>query len=103
MQAAESEVMYNGMPGGRETPTDAAGAGQPWPPAAAGAVTGTSRFQQQGSLIRQQHSRHVLPASTSLTAAGHTNQWEHNKLLTRHRLNGSKGQKLHMLPHPPSF
>jgi len=99
----EREVMYNRGCGEAETQTEAGGTGQPWPPAAAGAVTGTSRFQQQGSLILQQRSRHMLPVSTSLMAAGHTNQREHNNLLTRHRLKGSERSKLHMLPHPASF
>lgn len=72
------------------------GAGQHQPPAAAGAVTRTSRFRQRGSLIRQQRSRHVPPASTSLTAAGHTNQREHNELLTRHRLKRLRKVKSYM-------
>lgn len=73
--------------------------GQPGSPAAAGVVTGTSIFQQQGSLIHQQRSRHVLPASTSLTA-GHTNQQERNKLLTRQRLKGSERSKVTYAPSP---
>ena len=99
----EQGDIQQGTQGGRETLMEAGGGGQPRPPAAAGAVTGTSRFQQQGSLIRQQHSRHVLPASTSLTAAGHTNQQEHNELLTRHRLKGSERSKVTYAPSPSKF
>lgn len=95
--------VQQGMQGGRETLTEAGGTGQPQPPAAAGAVTGTSRFQQQGSLICQQRSRHVLPVCTSLTAAGHTNQREHNQLLTRHGLKGSKRSKVTYASSPSKF
>lgn len=96
-------VVQQGMQGGTETLTEAGGTGQPQPPAAAGAVTGTSRFQQQGCLICQQRSCHVLPLCTSLTAAGHTNQWEHNELLTRHGPKGSKRSKVTYAPSLSQF
>lgn len=101
--SGERGAVQEGTWGSREAPTEVEGAGQPQPPAAAGAVTRTSRFQRRGPLIRQQRSRHVLPASTSLTAAGHANQREHNELLTRHRLKGSERSKVTYAPSPSKF
>lgn len=99
----ERDGVQQGMQGSTETLTKAGGTGQPQPPAASRAVTGTSRFQQQGCLICQQRSGHVLPLCTSLTAAGHTNQWEHNELLTRHRPKGSKRSKVTYTPSLSKF
>lgn len=101
--SGERGAVQQGTRGSRETPTEVEDGGQPQPPAAAGAVTRTSRFQRHGSLIRQQRSHHVLPASTSLTAAGHPNQREHNELLTRHRLKGSERSRVTCAPSPSTF